>query len=204
MSDGESRCHLYAGERVADPFGDHQVGCRGNGDRIHRHNSLRDSLFCAAQSAALAPRKEVPSLIPGTSSCPADIYLPNWCRGRPAALDVTMISTMQSLTLAGATSTQGHALKVGEERKMAAHNEAFRSVGVVFIPLVVESLGGWSEETVHNIFKIGHLLGLRTGAPPSVSTHHLFQRLAISLWRSNATMWSQRLPTHPAWVDGII
>ena len=57
MSDGESRCPLCAGEIVADPFGDHQVGCGGNGDRIHRHDSLRGSLFSAAQSAALAPRK---------------------------------------------------------------------------------------------------------------------------------------------------
>ena len=159
MSDGESKCPLCAGERVADPFGDHQVGCGGNGDRIHRHDSLRDSLFSAAQSAALAPRKEAPSLIPGSSSRPADIYLPNWCRGRPAALDVTVISTLQSLTLA---------------------------------------------EAVHNISRIGRHLGLRTGAQPSVSTRHLFQRLAISLWRGNATMWSQRLPTLPAWVDGII
>ena len=186
----ESRNVPSAQERVADPFGDHQVGCGGNGDRIHRHDSLKDSLFSAAQSAALAPRKEAPSLIPGSSSRPADIYLPNWCRGRPAALDVTVISTLQSLTLAGVASTQGHALRVGEERKMAAHYAACRFVGVVFIPLVVESLGGWSEEAVHNISRIGRLLGLWTGAPPSVSTCHLFQRLAISLWKGNATMWS--------------
>ena len=32
MSDGESRCPLCAGERVADPFGDHQVGCGGEMD----------------------------------------------------------------------------------------------------------------------------------------------------------------------------
>ena len=49
-------------------MGDHHVGCGGNGDRIHKHDSLRDVLFSAAQSAALAPRKEVPPLIPGTSS----------------------------------------------------------------------------------------------------------------------------------------
>ena len=36
-----------------------QVGCGGNGDRIHRHDSVRDALFSAAQTAALAPRKEV-------------------------------------------------------------------------------------------------------------------------------------------------
>ena len=83
-------------QAVADPLGDHQVGCGGNGNRIFRHDSLRDALFSAVQSAALAPRREVPSLIPGSKSCPADLYLPHWSRGWPAALDVTVISTMQA------------------------------------------------------------------------------------------------------------
>ena len=48
----------------ADPFGDHQVGCAGNGDRIARHNAIRDVLFNAAQSAALAPTKEAPKSQP--------------------------------------------------------------------------------------------------------------------------------------------
>ena len=74
----------------ADPYGDHQIGCGGNGDRIQPHDSIRDALFSVAQTAALAPRKEVPSLIPDSSNRPADIYLPNWKRGRPAALDVTV------------------------------------------------------------------------------------------------------------------
>ena len=91
------------------------MGCGGNGDRIHRHDSVREALFSAAQTAALAPRKEVPSLIPGTSSRPADVYLPNWMRGQPAALDVHVISTLQQLTLKEAAVTQGHALSVGEE-----------------------------------------------------------------------------------------
>ena len=42
---------------MADPMGDHNVGCGCNGDRIHKHDSLRDVFFSAAQSAA---RKEVP------------------------------------------------------------------------------------------------------------------------------------------------
>ena len=57
----------------------HHVGCGGNGDQIHRHDSIRDAVFSAAQAAALAPRKEVPSLISGTLSRPADIFLPNRC-----------------------------------------------------------------------------------------------------------------------------
>jgi hypothetical protein len=189
MSGRASRCPLCVGERAADPLGDHQVGCGGNGDRIHRHDNLRDTLFSAAQSAALAPRKEVPSLIPRSSSRPADIFLPNWCGGRPAALDVTVIYKLQSLTLAGDAASQRHALRVTEERKMAAHSEACQSVGVVFIPLVMETLGGWSDEAAHNISRIGRLLGQRSGAPPATTTRHLFQRLSISLWKGNASMW---------------
>ena len=70
----------------ADTMGDHQVGCGGNGDRI-----IRDVLFTAAQTAALGPRKEAPGVVPNSSARPADILLPNWCRGRQAALDVAVI-----------------------------------------------------------------------------------------------------------------
>ena len=65
-------CHL-----AADPYGDHQIGCGSNPDRIHCHNSVRDVIFSAAQTAALAPWQEVPSLIPGTQSRPTDVFLPN-------------------------------------------------------------------------------------------------------------------------------
>ena len=185
-------------------FGDHQVGCGGNGDRIHRQDAIRDALFSAAQAAALAPRKEVPSLIPGTRSRPADIFLPNWCRGRPAALDVTVISTMQPLTQSGAASEKGYALKLAEERKMAAHNAECRGAGVSFVPLAVESLGGWSHEAALQISRVGRLVGQRLGTIPAEAVSHLFQRLSICLWRGNASMWARRLPSHSAWTDGMI
>ena len=56
--------------------------CAGNADRIARHNAIRDVLFNSAQSAALAPTKEAPSLVPGSSARPADILLPYSCRRR--------------------------------------------------------------------------------------------------------------------------
>ena len=59
---------------AADSFGDHHVGCGGNGDKIFPHDSIRDAIFSAAQSAALAPRKEFPSLIPGCHNRPADVF----------------------------------------------------------------------------------------------------------------------------------
>ena len=102
-------CHL-----PADHFGDHQVDCRGNSDRIHCHNIVWDVLFLAAQSTALAPREEAPALIPGYQSRPADVLLPILSHGHPAALDITVISPLLQATVQSASSTQGHALLVDE------------------------------------------------------------------------------------------
>ena len=126
-----------------------------------------------------------------------------WKRGQPAAIDVTVISTLQQLTVVGASTTKGHALSVGEDRKRAAHAEACHSVGVSFIPLVVESLGGWSDQAADTIRCFGRLLGQRLGTDIADTTTHLFQRLSIRLWRENAIMWVRHIPTRSAEVDGI-
>ncbi len=70
----------------------------GNSDPISRHNAIRDVVFNAAQSAALGPSKETPGLVPDSASRPADVLLPNWTNGRPAALDVHVISPGSSLS----------------------------------------------------------------------------------------------------------
>ena len=143
-----------------DPFGDHYVMCKGLGDIIWRHDNLKEVIFSAARSAALAPRKEIPALVPGSNSRPADVYLPIWERGASAALDVTVISPLQKLTINQSAVTQGHAITVARTRKFAAHGEACRGAGVVFIPLVVESLGGWCKESASVIARIARLQGI--------------------------------------------
>ena len=126
-------CHT-----TADPLGDHHASCGGNSDRILRHDCLREVLYLAAK-AALAPRREVPSRGPVGD-------WPHWNQGQPAALDVTVISTMQQLTLTvrGAADTQGHALMVGEERKPMQ-----RLVTQYVFPSCrwwLRPWGGWSEK----------------------------------------------------------
>ena len=109
--------------RPADTFGDQQVGCGGNGDRVVRHDALRNVIFTAlaVQSAALGPRKKAPALIAGTQSRPADVFLPTWSRGQPTTLDVTVTSPIQALTIQEASTTAGHALEVATSRKLATH-----------------------------------------------------------------------------------
>ena len=174
-------CHA-----VADPFGDHHVGCGGNGDRILRHNTLRDAVFSAAQSAALVPRREVPSLIPNSHSWPADIFLPSWKRGQPAALDVAVI--MQQAMVNGAGFTQGHTLLFGEARKTSADEALCAATRVTFVPIVMETLGGMSALTVDTLASLGCLLEQRLGVNTSDSVRHLFQSFSISIWREMPLM----------------
>ena len=77
--------------------------------------------------------------------------------------------------------TQGRALLVWEVRKLAAHADACRAVGVFFVPLVIETFGGISASAVSTVACLGRLLGQRMGIPPADSTRHLFQGCAISL-----------------------
>ena len=190
---------------TADIFGDHQVGCGGNGDRISRHNAVRDVVFAAAQSAALAPSKETPGVVPNSMSRPADILLPNWSCGRPVALDVHIISPLQQQLVGEASFTPGHALQVGVQRKLAAHLSACRSTGTDFIPLVAETLGGLDRDTIRTVKSIGHAIADRSGSPdPSTTSRHLFGRLAIALWRGNACLWLHRRPILPPSLDGVV
>ena len=80
-------CH-----QPADLMGDHALACPRYGDRITRHNQLRDLLYETAASAALGPVREGRFLLPGTAAKPADVLLPRWIDGKDGALDVTHCS----------------------------------------------------------------------------------------------------------------
>ena len=186
-------CHT-----VADPYGDHHVGCGGNGDRIARHNSLRDAIFSAAQSAALAPRREVSSLIPSSLSRPADVFTRPSRLGcnrhfRPCNRPPSKVRPSPKVML----------FWLGKRGNWLSHADACQAVGVSFIPVVLETLGGMSASAVSTVSCLGRLLGQRMGIPPADSTRHLFQRCAISLWRGNAALWIRRLPTLAPSVDGV-
>ena len=105
------------------------------------------------------------------------------------------MSTMQPLTQSGAASEKGYALKLAEERKMAAHNAECRGAGVSFVPLAVELLGGWSHEAALQISRIGRLVGQRLGTTPAEAVH-------ICSSGCPSSMWAHCLPSHSAWTMG--
>ena len=183
-----------------DRLGDHAVGCGGDTERIARHDRIRDVLYHAAASAALGPRREVP--VSGNSqSRPADVYIPNWNRGRPAALDLTVISPLQRATLREAATAAGHALAIAKRRKLSHHLTECQRHGIDFLPLAVESLGGWEADAEKQIDEIARFQTIRASNPHA--RRHLWQRLGIVLQKGNAALLARRSPTQLSRVDGL-
>ena len=84
-------------------MGDHALGCAKHGERIARHNLLRDLIFEAASNAALVPLKDERHLLPGTAARPGDILIRRWADGKDAALNVTVTSPFSPSNLAAAS-----------------------------------------------------------------------------------------------------
>ena len=160
--------------RPSDVLGDHAMCCGTGGERIARHNHLRDAVFDTAAAAGLGPVKEGRFLLPGCDRRPADVLLPNWAQGRDAALDVTVVTPLQQETLAQAATTPGHALTFAYERKIRGAEEACRRQGIAFIPLAAESFGGWHGAGEREVRKLGAALARHTGQDESEAVHHLW------------------------------
>ena len=175
--------------RPSDKYGHHAIACAVNGERISRHNQLCNVLFKTAQKANLGPAREFRGLIPGSSSRPADVFLRNWERGRDAALDVTVISPLQTAVVDQEAAHPGYALRLAWERKMRSSFNACDAQRISFIPLPVETLGGWHAEAEKHIARLGRELARSTsGTDYKTSTNHLFQRLSLTLQKGNAAL----------------
>ena len=166
------------------------VDTNGSGNLIYHHGSLRDILYSSASSAALASRKEYFSLIQGSSSRPAKIFLPQWDRGQPVALDVTVISLLQLLTINEDASSAGYALSEGEITELISLAADLLASALILWSsrhLVVGVLGPFKWSGISASCK-----GQGLEVDQAVATRHLFQRLSVTLWCGNANLYASR------------
>ena len=75
-------------------LGHHAVTCKGGGDVGLRHNSLTDVFAQFCHRARLGGQLEVGHGYGAESSLsrPADILVPNWMIGKPAAFDLIVLT----------------------------------------------------------------------------------------------------------------
>ena len=175
--------------RDLDDKGDHAMHCRDDhGIRGGRHDRLRDIIFKEAQSAGFNPKKEMPALIPGSQSRPADIFVENWTDGKKVAFDVSVISPTQDAAIDQAAINAAHAIELRKTEKIRKHSDNCRAAGLHFEPLVVETFGGWDPGAVKKLKAFATQCAPRKGIAPALEIKQFFQRLSIALQRGNATL----------------
>ena len=88
---------------------------------------------------------------------------------------------------------------------MVATDEDCRREGIVFLPLAVETLGGWHPEGAAVVQRLAVALARHTGEDELEQTRFLFQRLAVCLQKGNASLVHNRRQSFPdPQVDGIM
>jgi hypothetical protein len=81
--------------------------------------------------------------------------------------------------------------------KLDRYLDRCRAVGIDFVPLAVETFGGWDTSAVDSLKPIARNVGRRSDVNHSTTTRHLFQRLNVTLQCGNAILLAGRRPEPP-------
>ena len=131
------RTCCYCKNGVIDLYGDHSLTSGGQADFIYCHDRLIDKVFSSCVSANLSTSLEKKNLSSNNQYGPADVFLPSWTQGKPAALDVAVVSALQSTIIEIEADTPSYALTYADDRKLAAHDADCREAGVKFFAAII-------------------------------------------------------------------
>ena len=146
-----------------------------------RHDQIRDQIYQEAQRAGFNPKKEMPALIPGSQSRPADIFVEGWIDGRRTAFDVSVISPTQDAVIDRAANIAASAIDHRKTEKIRKHADNCLASGIHFQPLVVETFGGWDPAAVKLLKAVATQCAPRKSLAPAMEIKQFFQRLSIAL-----------------------
>ena len=106
-----------------------------------------------------------------------------------------------------ATAESGATLEKAFKHKVQGAAQACQEQGIAFLPIAMETLGGFHKVAAEQVKRIGAAVARHQGVVETVAVKQLFQRLSLTLMRGNAALVMTRKPDSdlaPAEVDGII
>ena len=78
--------------------------------------------------------------------------------------------------------------------KINKHSRPCQANGIAFVPLVVETLGGWEADALFHLRSIAKQTAARSASHAPVAIRQFFQRLSVLLQRANAALIAARAP----------
>ena len=160
-----------------------------------RYHAIRDIIYDIGNATRLRPHKE--AAIDTSGQRPAVIFFPNWSRGQPLAVDVTVTHFSQASLLINADisySASERAAHTKVKAKERLYKEQFAAQNVEFMAAAICSYGGWLPEGIAFMKRLAACLAESSGQDKSVVTSKLWQRVPVALWHCNAGIILQRRP----------
>ena len=89
--------------------------------------------------------------------------------------------------------------------KMGKCRDRCEAEGIVFIPLIVDTFGGWHKDSLEVVSKLGRQVSRQTGKEEEEIVRQLRQRVAILLVGDIVNMFDSRTPSFPqAFIDADV
>ena len=210
----DTNCSLCG--QVMDKWGDHALVCGCGGDRVIRHNMIRDVVHSAAKKAGLGAVLEKPGLLipreptdvdrppdpdpPDPSSAsrrPADVWVPRGPGGGPEAWDFSVSSAFRLGPATPDPAAFADVFSSAEARKRTFLDTASQcmSAGITFCPLVIEAVGGgWSDALRSVVSWIASEGNRNSSDGHSGTSFKIAQRISCALHQENARAILKRAP----------
>ena len=166
----------------SDVYGDHVTGCTGEGARTKRHDLTKFAFFLLCREASLTPVLEPKNLLLNGDS-PADVLLPKGSKGKPSAIDFTIVSALNG--------PLESILANAEAAKRYQYQLPCDEVGIEFIPFAMTSTGGFGAAAKECINSVATLLSASRKLPKSVCVNRVCSVLSLEVQRAQANAWLQ-------------
>ena len=161
-----------------DPMGDHPLCCKKSGDRITRHNRLRNLVFKLADTGLLAPDLEKLGILGVTDKTrrrPGDVSIKSWSFRRGLAIDVAVICPL-------AASCESYA----QHQKIDRYADAFVHSDYDFAPVIFETSGALNKEGETVLKQIIRFASKREGITHTVYAARAWARLSCCVQAASA------------------
>lgn len=173
-----------------DPRGSHSLACRKSAGRQSRHATVNEVVYKAFVRAGIPAVKEPVGLIPASSLRPDGATIIPWKAGRCLAWDVTCPDTVASSYVTSCAATAGAAAEHAASLKSNKYQQLTTSH--TFAPLVFETFGPLSADTLTILTSLGGKIISKTGDPRERT--YLFQQLSMAVQRGNVACFLNCLP----------
>ena len=80
------------------------------------------------------------------------------------------------------------------KRKVQGAAQACQEQGIAFLPIAMETLGGFHKVALEQVKRMRAAVARHQGIEEHVATKQLFQRLSVTLMRGNAALLMSRRP----------